>query len=73
MTSPPPEDPRPRCPRCRTPITWTGNRARPFCSVTCKLIDLGGWLDERYRVPGDTLGPDRGEPDDPAGEPPAPR
>jgi len=23
---------------------------RPFCSAQCKLIDLGNWLDERYRV-----------------------
>jgi endogenous inhibitor of DNA gyrase (YacG/DUF329 family) len=24
---------------------------RPFCSLTCRLIDLGVWLDERYRIP----------------------
>jgi endogenous inhibitor of DNA gyrase (YacG/DUF329 family) len=28
---------------------------RPFCSVTCKLIDLGEWLDGTYRVPGPSL------------------
>jgi uncharacterized protein len=22
----------------------------PFCSARCKLIDLGRWFDERYRV-----------------------
>ncbi|NLK40879.1 MAG: DNA gyrase inhibitor YacG [Planctomycetes bacterium] len=22
----------------------------PFCSERCRLIDLGAWLDERYRV-----------------------
>jgi endogenous inhibitor of DNA gyrase (YacG/DUF329 family) len=31
-------------------IDWRGNRQRPFCSLTCRLIDLGGWLDERYRI-----------------------
>jgi hypothetical protein len=24
---------------------------RPFCSLTCRLIDLGTWLDEHYRIP----------------------
>lgn len=23
----------------------------PFCSRKCKLIDLGRWLDESYRLP----------------------
>ena len=25
----------------------------PFCSSKCKLIDLGRWLKEGYRVPTD--------------------
>jgi len=41
---------RVRCPACRTPTSWDGNPHRPFCSVTCRLIDLGRWLDERYRI-----------------------
>jgi uncharacterized protein len=24
---------------------------RPFCSPSCKLIDLGNWLSETYRIP----------------------
>jgi uncharacterized protein len=28
------------------------NRAAPFCSPACKLIDLGKWLDGDYRLPG---------------------
>jgi uncharacterized protein len=43
---------RPRCPHCRREITWYGNPHRPFCSLACRLIDLGVWLDERYRIPG---------------------
>jgi len=31
---------------------WTGNPHRPFCSLECRLIDLGAWADEAYRVPG---------------------
>lgn len=27
------------------------NPAFPFCSSRCKLLDLGNWLDEKYRVP----------------------
>jgi len=33
-------------------VVWTtSNPFRPFCSERCKLIDLGAWADERYRVP----------------------
>jgi len=35
---------------------WKGNANRPFCSLTCRLVDLGVWLDEGYRVPGDDSG-----------------
>ena len=38
------------CPTCRLPTPWEGNAHRPFCSLTCRLIDLGVWLDERYRI-----------------------
>lgn len=40
------------CPRCGTLVAWTPqNRFRPFCSERCKMIDLGAWADEEYRVP----------------------
>lgn len=42
-----------RCPTCRRPVVWDGNPHRPFCSLTCRLIDLGAWLDERYRIHAD--------------------
>jgi hypothetical protein len=41
------------CPTCRAATAWHGNPHRPFCSLTCRLIDLGLWLDERYRVPAE--------------------
>jgi uncharacterized protein len=28
------------------------NRAFPFCSDRCRLVDLGKWLGEEYRIPG---------------------
>jgi len=33
-------------------VAWAGNPMRPFCSVNCKLVDLGRWLDERFALPG---------------------
>jgi len=40
------------CPTCGQPVQWRPeNRYRPFCSERCKLIDLGEWATEKYRVP----------------------
>jgi len=39
---------------------------RPFCSERCKMADLGRWLNENYRVPGETP-PDR-DPEDEDGK-----
>ncbi len=49
---PSPGGPTTRCPHCGAPVSWPGNPQRPFCSLGCRLLDLGAWLDERYRVPG---------------------
>ncbi len=39
------------CPRCGAPARFApDNRWRPFCSERCKVIDLGAWAAERYRV-----------------------
>jgi len=39
------------CPTCKARAAWPGNPHRPFCGLVCRLIDLGAWLDERYRMP----------------------
>ena len=40
------------CPTCSKKVEWSeANKYRPFCSERCKQIDLGNWLDEKYRVP----------------------
>jgi len=40
------------CPNCGKPVEWTAaSRWRPFCSERCKLIDLGAWASEAYRIP----------------------
>ena len=38
------------CPHCRTESEWTDNPHRPFCSERCRMIDLGNWSDETYRI-----------------------
>lgn len=54
------------CPHCGAPVAWTpASKWRPFCSERCKLIDLGAWAAEKYRVPA-VEPPD----DEAAGEPP---
>ncbi len=42
---------RTRCPTCRREIDLPDDApTRPFCSARCKLVDLGSWFDERYRI-----------------------
>jgi endogenous inhibitor of DNA gyrase (YacG/DUF329 family) len=54
------------CPGCGTPTLFgPSNPFRPFCSERCRLIDLGEWAAESYRVP---LRPDPGAHDAPEGE-----
>lgn len=41
-----------RCPQCGRESVWSPeNPWRPFCSERCKLIDLGAWAAESYRIP----------------------
>jgi uncharacterized protein len=42
-----------KCPHCRKETALAGNPFRPFCSERCKMIDLGTWASEGYRVPGE--------------------
>lgn len=40
------------CPTCRSLTEFSSkNPYRPFCSQRCKMIDLGDWADESYRIP----------------------
>lgn len=42
------------CPQCGKEVVWGAeNPFRPFCSERCKMIDLGQWASENYRVPQD--------------------
>ena len=45
------------CPQCGKAVEWDpANRWRPFCSERCRLIDLGKWAAEDYRVPDNGKG-----------------
>ena len=44
-----------KCPTCRKEVAWEHNPHRPFCSERCRMIDLGAWAEERYRVPAEDL------------------
>jgi uncharacterized protein len=50
--------PRIQCPVCREETAWDDNPHRPFCSERCRLIDLGAWTEERYRIPGQKIDDD---------------
>jgi endogenous inhibitor of DNA gyrase (YacG/DUF329 family) len=42
-----------RCPHCNREIEWSERwPQRPFCSERCRLIDLGAWATEEYRIAG---------------------
>ncbi len=43
------------CPICKKEMEWQGNPHRPFCSDRCRMIDLGAWSSEEYRVPAETF------------------
>ncbi|MGZ3786969.1 MAG: DNA gyrase inhibitor YacG [Bacteriovorax sp.] len=42
---------RVKCPQCDTIFSYYESEFRPFCSERCKMIDLGHWFEESYRVP----------------------
>ncbi len=40
------------CPNCNKLTEFIlANIYRPFCSERCKLIDLGQWANESYKIP----------------------
>ncbi len=45
-----------RCPVCHKAIKGSVQKQNeeakffPFCSERCKLVDLAGWLDSRYKI-----------------------
>jgi endogenous inhibitor of DNA gyrase (YacG/DUF329 family) len=53
------------CPTCGKKVPRSKQqRWRPFCSERCKMIDLGDWLDEAHRIPGNEIPETGQEPED---------
>ncbi|MEQ1530219.1 MAG: DNA gyrase inhibitor YacG [Methylococcales bacterium] len=45
-----------KCPNCSRPVPWEAEQLfKPFCSERCRLIDLGEWVMEEKRIPGEPL------------------
>ena len=41
-----------KCPYCGKETVFSAeNIFRPFCSERCRLLDLGQWADEKFRIP----------------------
>ncbi len=45
-----PAKPAAPCPICGKPTAFDQPPVGPFCSQRCKLVDLGKWLGEDYRI-----------------------
>lgn len=52
-----------RCPICKKPTDSEKGKEFPFCSERCRVIDLGNWSSEKYKVTGPAL--DESEPENP--------
>jgi endogenous inhibitor of DNA gyrase (YacG/DUF329 family) len=39
-----------QCPICKKPVDFFADPQGPFCSSRCKMVDLGKWLGEEYRM-----------------------
>jgi endogenous inhibitor of DNA gyrase (YacG/DUF329 family) len=60
-----------KCPQCGATVEWSpASRWRPFCSERCKMLDLGAWASEAYRIPAEETPEPAPEPSpDPARNP----
>jgi uncharacterized protein len=38
------------CPICRKPVDSQADADFPFCSERCRLLDLGNWASEKYKI-----------------------
>ncbi|MCI5850262.1 MAG: DNA gyrase inhibitor YacG [Sutterellaceae bacterium] len=60
-----------KCPICGKEVVWGPQSPyRPFCSERCRMIDLGEWASNAYRIEGkpgsaDELDPGEAVPFDP--------
>ena len=46
-----------RCPGCGREVEGRdANPTWPFCGERCRMVDLGRWMGEAYRIPGGRAG-----------------
>jgi hypothetical protein len=58
------ENSKTNCSVCKKETAWKDNPFRPFCSERCRLIDLGKWASEEYRIAGEQKVPETEEGDE---------
>jgi endogenous inhibitor of DNA gyrase (YacG/DUF329 family) len=62
------------CPNCQRKVEWSdASPYRPFCSRRCQLLDLGAWLQEQRKIPGEPVPSGIDDESSPDGEPSPPR
>jgi len=47
-----------KCPTCKTQFEEKLSGIWPFCCKRCKMLDLGRWAKEDYRIPGPVEDPE---------------
>ncbi|SPE41575.1 DNA gyrase inhibitor YacG [Candidatus Sulfopaludibacter sp. SbA3] len=48
------------CPICKKPVKL-GDPDFPFCSERCRILDLGAWSAEKYRISSSVVPPQEDE------------
>jgi endogenous inhibitor of DNA gyrase (YacG/DUF329 family) len=49
------------CPICRKPADSEMHPDFPFCSERCRLLDLGNWASEKYKISEPVIDESTGE------------
>jgi endogenous inhibitor of DNA gyrase (YacG/DUF329 family) len=66
-----------RCPVCHKTVKASLQKQAkeaklfPFCSERCKLIDLGAWLDAKYKIVSNLQSEEPGKPPEASSDGPA--
>lgn len=56
-----------QCPICKKEVAPTSEEF-PFCSERCRIIDLGNWASEKYRIASETKSQEPGDGESDNGE-----
>lgn len=53
-----------KCPTCEKEFNYYSSEYRPFCSDKCRMVDLGHWFKESYKVPEKDQGKEKNDNED---------